>query len=74
MEFTSGGVAATTASSGNVSVYVSGVVPGYSGMTVNEVFYVNNTFDGTFTNNANLGTPRVGKAISQTELLLGEVL
>ena len=72
--FNYGGVAATTASSGNVSVYVAGVVPGYTGMTVNAVFYVNNTFDGTFTNNANLGTPRVGKAISQTEILLGEVL
>ena len=72
--FNYGGVAAATASSGNVSVYVAGVVPGYTGMTVNAVFYVNNTFDGTFTNNANLGTPRVGKAISQTEILLGEVL
>ena len=37
-------------------------------------FYINNTFDGTFTNNANLGTPRVGKAISATEILLGEIL
>ena len=42
-------------------------------MAINAVFYINNTFDGTFTNNANLGTPRVGKAISQTEILLGEV-
>ena len=72
--FNYGGVAATSASSGTVNVYVSGVVPGYSGMAVDAVFYINNTFDGTFTNNANLGTPRVGKAISQTEILLGEVL
>ena len=72
--FNYGGVAATTASSGNVSVYVAGVVPGYSGMAINTVFYINNTFDGTFTSDSTFGTPRVGKAISQTEILLGEVL
>ena len=72
--FNYGGIAATTASSGDVQIYVAGIVPGYSGMTVDASFYINNTFDGTFTNNANLGTPRVGKAISATEILLGEIL
>ena len=71
--FNYGGVAATSASSGNVSVYVAGVVPGYTGMAINTVFYINNTFDGTFTSDSTFGTPRVGKAISQTEILLGEV-
>ena len=71
--FNYGGVAASSASSGTVNVYVSGVVPGYTGMTVDSTFYINNTFDGTFTNDSTLGTPRVGKAISQTEILLGAV-
>ena len=43
-------------------------------MEINTVFYINNTFDGTFTSDSTFGTPRVGKAISQTEILLGEVV
>lgn len=68
------GITKTTSSSGSVDVVVAGIVAGYTSLPVDTVYYVNNTYDGTFTSNSSFGTPRIGKAISPTQILLGEVL
>jgi hypothetical protein len=69
--FIYGGIATETTSSGTSDITIGGVVGGYTGLTVNDTLYVGDTFDGQFSTDTALA--RVGKVISSTEILLGDI-
>jgi hypothetical protein len=63
------GIAESDASSGNVTVITSGVVDGFTSLTPRSVYYASP--DGTLTTTGGTN-PKIGRAVSSTELLLGE--
>jgi hypothetical protein len=72
--FTYAGVATATASSGTTPISVAGVSSGHSSLTIGTSYYISDAYDGTLTIDDTLGIGRVGKAISATEIVLGEIL
>ena len=73
VQFVYGGVASATASSGTTPIIVGGVASGYSSLTVGSNYYVDDAYNGTLTTNSTYGIGKVGKAITATKILLGEV-
>ena len=69
--FILGGVATASASSGTTPIAVAGIVGGYSSLTVGTDYYIDDAFDGTLTTDSTLD--KVGKAISATEISLGDL-
>ena len=69
--FILGGVATASASSGTTPIAVAGIVGGYSSLTVGTDYYIDDAFDGTLTVDSTLD--KVGKAISATEISLGDL-
>ena len=73
-QFTYGGIATASASSGTTPVLISGLSSGHSGLTVGADYFVKNTLDGLLTADSALATStRVGKAISTTEIIVGDI-
>ena len=73
-QFTYGGIATASASSGTTPVLISGLSSGHSGLTVGADYFVKNTLDGLLSANAATATAtRVGKAISTTEIIVGDI-
>jgi len=70
--FTYGGIATASASSGTTPIVVAGVAAGYSGLTTGQTYYATSAFDGTIctatTDN------KIGKAISATQISMGEIV
>ena len=67
------GVANTNTSSGNVEVTIAGVKDGYTGLTPGKTYYLSDAFDGSINTDSTKGTPKIGKAISSTQILLAEI-
>ena len=73
--FKYGGVASAAASAGTTSpVNIGGLVTGYSGLTTGSNYYIADTYDGQLTTDTSVGIGKVGKAISPTEIVMGEIL
>jgi hypothetical protein len=68
--FMFGGVATATASSSTTPIAVAGIVGGYSSLTVGTDYYIDDAYNGTLTTNTTL--PKVGFAVSTTEISVGE--
>lgn len=61
------GIAKTSASSGNVDVFTTGVVSGFTGLTPGSLYYINTSLNnGTLTTNP--GGAAVGYALSTTQM------
>ena len=72
--FTYGGIATASASSGTTPLLISGLSSGHSSLEVGADYFVKNTLDGLLTADTTLATStRVGKAISTTEIIVGDV-
>ena len=69
--FILGGVATATASSGTTPIAVAGIVGGYTSLTVGTDYHIDDAYDGTLTTDSTLD--KVGKAISATEISLGDL-
>jgi hypothetical protein len=67
------GISNDTASSGSAELTVAGVKDGYTGLTVGATYYISDAYDGTINTDSTKGTPKVGKAISSTEILMAEI-
>ena len=73
-QFTYGGIATASASSGTTPLLISGLSSGHSSLSVGSDYFVRATLDGQITADPTLATStRVGKAISTTEIIVGDV-
>ena len=70
--FTYGGVATASASSGTTPIAVAGIAAGYSGLTTGLTYYATSAFDGTIS--TAVTDIKIGKAISTTQISLGEIV
>ena len=70
--FTYGGVATASASSGTTPIAVAGIAAGYSGLTTGLTYYATSAFDGTISTASS--DIKIGKAISTTQISLGEIV
>jgi hypothetical protein len=67
------GVATATTSSSPTTITVGGIADGFSGLTPGVIYYVDSTaYNGTVTTSSLSGV-RVGKAISTSQILLGQL-
>ena len=73
-QFTYGGIATASASSGTTPLLISGLSSGHSSLSVGSDYFVRTTLDGQITADPTLATStRVGKAISTTEIIVGDI-
>jgi hypothetical protein len=71
--FNIAGVATATTSSSPTTITIGGVAGGFSGLTPGAIYYVDSTtYNGTVTTSNSSGV-KAGKAVSTTEILLGEL-
>jgi len=70
-QFVYGGIASAGASSGTTPIIVGGVAGGYSGLTTGINYHVASTYDGLLSTSTTLS--KVGRAISATQISLGEI-
>ena len=69
--FTYGGIATASASSGTTPIAVAGVAAGYSGLTTGLTYYVGAAYNGTIS--TTITDNKIGKAISATQISLGDI-
>jgi hypothetical protein len=74
IQFVYSGMATASASSGTTPIRIGGISSGHSGLTIGDSYFVKTTLDGQITNVSGDSSPnRVGKAISATEIVLGDI-
>ena len=72
--FVYAGMTTAAASSGSTPVTIGGISSGHSGLTIGADYFIKDTLDGELTALAGSSNgTRIGKAISATEILLGDV-
>jgi hypothetical protein len=69
--FVYGGVATASASSGTTPIAVAGIAAGYSGLTTGLTYYVGAAYNGTIS--TTITDNKIGKAISATQISLGDI-